>query len=164
METQTDPNWAVPSRAEPYCTMQWKSAIGVLVSADVQSCRSCRGCRGAGVCHVTLFLSRAWTDGKIKGAFTPDANEANKSCYSPGTHIQPRLFCPPLLFRIVFGASAWLVNATRISAKVQIFQLARITPQTLNSRCVIRATSFARMIFMILTSCLFHLHYPLLTK
>ncbi len=24
---QTDPNWAVPSRAEPYRTMQWKSAI-----------------------------------------------------------------------------------------------------------------------------------------
>ncbi len=26
METQTDPNWAVPYRTEPYRTMQWKSA------------------------------------------------------------------------------------------------------------------------------------------
>ncbi len=31
-------------------------------------------------------------------------------------------------------ASSLLVNAARISAKVQIFQLARQTPETLNSR------------------------------
>ncbi len=43
-------------------------------------------------------------------------------------------------------ASSWLVNAARISAKVQIFQLAlfaRMARQTLNLRCLIRANSAA---------------------
>ncbi len=39
-------------------------------------------------------------------------------------------------------ASSWLVNAARISAKIQIFQLAR---QTLNSHRVIRAASFVQI-------------------
>ncbi len=41
-------------------------------------------------------------------------------------------------------ASSWLVNAARISAKVQIFQLVRITRKNRSIR-VIRATSFARI-------------------
>ncbi len=40
-------------------------------------------------------------------------------------------------------ASSWLVNATRISAKVQVFHLARIAHQTLNSCRLIRANSAA---------------------
>ncbi len=42
-------------------------------------------------------------------------------------------------------ASSWLVNAARISAKVQIFQLAR--KKTLNSRRLIRANSAAGLDF-----------------
>ncbi len=41
--------------------------------------------------------------------------------------------------------SSWLVNATRIFAKVQIFQLARMARQTLIPRRVIRAASFTRI-------------------
>ncbi len=41
-------------------------------------------------------------------------------------------------------ASSWLVNAARISAKVQIFQLARITWKK-RSICGIRAASFAQI-------------------
>ncbi len=42
-------------------------------------------------------------------------------------------------------ASSWLVSAARIFAKVQIFQLARMARQTLNSRHAIHAASFARI-------------------
>ncbi len=47
-------------------------------------------------------------------------------------------FLPPLAMTSLLEQSSWLVNAAWISAKVQIFQLARMTRQTLNSRRVIR--------------------------
>ncbi len=126
-----------------------------------------------------------------KGAFTPDANDANKSCYSrvkfttkqtrirvmggasvrqlqsrckmyscfcKSTNMYIQLQVPTynhdyFVLHCCFGfsasarndvtarASSWLVNAARISAKIPIFQLARMARQTLNSRRVIRAPS-----------------------
>ncbi len=87
------------------------------------------------------------------------------SCFCKSTKMYIQLRVPTynhnyFVFHCCFGfsasarndvtarASSWLVNAARISAKVQIFQLAQFARQTLNSRHVkrsIRAASFARI-------------------
>ncbi len=119
------------------------------------------------VCLLKLAISNRV---KCKGAFTPDANEANKfrySCVVGRLNILSLLasFAREIHYTTVlhccFGfsasarnhvtarASSWLVSAAWISANVQIFQLvlfvriARQTPQTLNSRRVIHAIRVA---------------------
>ncbi len=159
-------------------------------------------------CSFNMLAAMAFLIKTSKGAFTPDANEANKSCYSRvvgrlnilsllaafareiryTTDVNSRhgggfcssssllAKCIPVFVKVQssivllqvstynhdyfvlhcclgFSASArnhvtarassWLVNAARISAKVQVFHLARIAHQTLNSCRLIRANSAA---------------------